>query len=147
VLVALLLGSLMMLALLAMYAETLRATTASQNELIADQIGNSILAYCRTLSAGALAGLPTSSDLQINTNTSAANANFTTPEGLDEKTFTWQPSTISGEFTGTATVTKSISGAGYTTIAVAVTWSDSQKLISHTSTYSTNIYALGESNQ
>lgn len=147
VLVALILGSLMMLALLALYLTTLRVTTATSNQLIADQIGHSILDYARTGAMSNYAPI-TNQPLIINTTGSFPAPSPSVPQnapvGLDEFTYTWQPSTVSGAFTGTAQVSTAAGSSGtsaYTTVTVTVTWTDSQKMIAHTSTYSTNIYS------
>jgi Tfp pilus assembly protein PilV len=140
VLVALLVGSMMLLALASLFLETLHVTTATSNQMIADQIGHTILEYARAAQSGS-GNLP-NGPLCINSDGSVA---LTAPQqealGIDQtNNYTWTASTISGEFKGTATAAVtpgSVSGTTYSLITVTVTWTDQVHLLTHSSSYST----------
>jgi Tfp pilus assembly protein PilV len=138
VLVALVIGSLMMLALCALFLQTLRATSATSNQFVADQIGQSILEYVRSTG-----NFPTG-PMEINSDGGVPlGIKQLVPLGIDQTNFQWSPKTISGEFRGNAVVNVTNAGA-FSTITVTVTWADGVNLQSHTSSYSTVVYASGE---
>jgi Tfp pilus assembly protein PilV len=140
--VAMFIGSIMALAIVALLAQCLRVSSATSNQMAADQIANSVF---ETLKQYKFATIKSFDGQTINLNINSLQ--FLPPVaepillGLDSTSFQWTPLSVSNAFPGYATL--QVSAPANTAVAtVVVQWSDSS--LKHSATYATVINAGGE---
>jgi hypothetical protein len=149
-LVAIAVGSMVAVSITALLGQTLQVTSATSNQMVADQIGKAIIDTMRGLEYATVQSWVGQSFPQLKINrasgdTSSGPAPHTLPLGLDSNLFQWTTLSVSNSFTGTAQIQVNPGPVANTVlVSVTVTWEDSEKLVPHSSTYSTLITYEGE---
>jgi hypothetical protein len=149
-LVAMTVGSMMAVSITALLGQTLQVTSATSNQMAADQIGKAVLDTMRGFEYSTLNSFvgQTFPQLQINKangSTTTGPAPHSLALGLDSNMFQWTSLSVSNSFSGTGQIQVVPGPAAKTVlVSVTITWSDSEKLVPHSSTYSTLVTYEGE---
>jgi hypothetical protein len=148
-LVALFVGSIVALGIVALLAQSLRIGTTTTNQMVADQIANATFESIRQYNFATLQSLNGQNLLlklnRVQGDTSTGPSAEPIPLGVDATSFQWTPLSISNEFTGSATLQLKAGVVANTELAVVVVqWADSTKILTHTATYSSVVNGGGE---
>jgi hypothetical protein len=138
-------GSIMALAIVALLAQCLRVSSATSNQMTADQIANSVFETLKQYNYATIKSFNGQTfNLDINSSQGIAPpAPVPIPLGIDSSTFQWTPLSLSNAFSGTAQLQISQSASDNTEVAtVVVQWVETSQ--SHSSTYATVINPAGE---
>jgi hypothetical protein len=144
--VAMLIGAIMALAIVALLAQSLRISSATSNQMAADQIANSVFETIRQYNFATIKSF-NGQAIPLNINSAAAPPSVEpVPLGIYSGSLNWTALSLGNAFPGTATLLINPGPVPNTTVlaVVSVQWVDSSKMQTHTATYSTVICAGGE---